>query len=79
MPKARSKRRYYEPPPKKKPRPSPRWFGGLIVALLLLGVAVIVTNYLGVIPGTGGRATNLYLFVGLGLIASGFLAATQWR
>lgn len=79
MPKARSKRRYYEPPPKKKPRPSPRWFGALIVALLLLGVAVIVTNYLGVIPGTGGQARTLFLLVGLGLIAGGFLAATQWR
>jgi hypothetical protein len=42
-------------------------------------VIIIVTNYLGLIPGTHSTASNLYLFVGLGLIALGFLAATQWR
>jgi hypothetical protein len=46
---------------------------------MFLGVIVIVLNYLGLVPGTHKQATNLYLFVGLGLIATGFLAATQWR
>ena len=79
MPKTRSKRRTYQPPPKKKPKPSPRWFGMAILGALFAGVIVIVVNYLGLMPGTGGVASNLWLFAGLGLIAVGFLAATQWR
>ena len=46
---------------------------------MFAGVALIVMNYLGLIPGTHKQATNLYLFMGLGLIAAGFMAATQWR
>lgn len=78
MPKSKAKRRRYQPPPKRKPKPSPRWFGAAILTLMFAGVIVIVLNYLGLIPGTHG-ATNLYLFVGLGLIALGFAASTQWR
>ena len=47
MPKSKSKRRRYQPPPRKKPKPSPRWYGALILFVMLLGVAVIVLNYLG--------------------------------
>jgi hypothetical protein len=77
VPKSKSKRSRYQPPPKPKPKPSPRWLGPSILIILLLGVAVIVLNYLGLVPG--GSANNLYLWVGLGLIAVGFAAATQWR
>jgi hypothetical protein len=79
MPKSRSKRRRYQPPPQKKRKPSPKWYGALILGLMLAGVAVIVLNYLGLMPGTNHQATNLYLFVGLGLIAAGFAGSTQWR
>jgi hypothetical protein len=79
MPRSKSKRRRYQPPPRKKRKPSPKWFGALVLILLFGGVAIVVTNYMGVIPGTHKQATNLYLFLGLGLIAGGFLAATQWR
>ncbi len=79
MPRSRSKRRRYQPPPKKKPKASPRWFGALILVFMFGGVVLIVLNYLGLVPGTHGEASNLYLFLGLGLIAVGFLAATQWR
>lgn len=79
MPRSKAKRRRYQPPPRKKPKPSPRWFGILILALMFAGVIVIVVNYLGLIPGTDNQATNLYLFSGLGVIALGFLLATQWR
>lgn len=79
MPKSKAKRRRYQPPPKRKPKPSPKWFGATILALMFAGVIVIVLNYLQVMPGTGRQATNLYLFVGLGLIALGFAASTQWR
>jgi hypothetical protein len=76
VPKSKSKRSRYQPPPKPRPKPSPRWLGPTILAILLLGVVVIVLNYLGLVPG-GTR--NMYLWVGLGLIALGFGTATQWR
>jgi LPXTG-motif cell wall-anchored protein len=79
MPKSKSKRVRYQPPPKKKPKPSPPWLGATILTILFAGVIVIVANYLGLIPGTGGQAANLYLWVGLGAIALGFGLATQWR
>jgi hypothetical protein len=78
MPRSKAKRRRYQPPPKKKPKPSPRWFGVLVLSIMAIGVLMIILNYLGLIPGTEG-ATNFYLFFGLGFIAVGFLAATQWR
>lgn len=84
MPESRSRskqrRRSYLPPPtKKKRRPSPRWFGFLILGLMIVGVGVIVLNYMGLMPFSGGQTEGLYLWSGLGLIAFGFLAATQWR
>ena len=82
MPTSKSKRRRYQLAPtqqKKKPKASPRWFGIAVLAIIFIGVIIIVVNYLGLVPGTGGRASNAYLFVGLGLIAVGFIAATQWR
>jgi TRAP-type mannitol/chloroaromatic compound transport system permease small subunit len=79
MPKSKSKRNRYIPPPKKKKKPSPRWFGWLIIGVMALGVITIVTNYMGLIPGTNGTANQVYLFGGLGLIAFGFLLSTQWR
>jgi hypothetical protein len=78
MPKSKSKRRRYQPPPRKKPKPSPKWFGASILGIMFIGVIIIVLNYLGLVPFSHGTS-NLYLFVGLGLIAVGFLAATQWR
>ena len=79
MPKSKSKRSTYQPPPKKKPKPSPRWFGITVLTILGAGVAVIILNYLGLMPGTNNQATNLYLWGGLGAIALGFGLATQWR
>lgn len=77
MPKSRSKRRRYQPPPKPRPKPSPRWLGPSILVVLFGGVLLIVLNYLGfLLPGS---PRNLYLFVGLGLIALGFVAATRLR
>ncbi|HYT79770.1 MAG TPA: cell division protein CrgA [Actinomycetota bacterium] len=80
MPKSKAKRRRYQPPPKRKPKPSPKWFGPAILFLMFAGVIVIVLNYLGLMPPWAKHpASNLYLFVGLGLIALGFGASTQWR
>lgn len=81
MPKSKSRRRsgrrsYASPPPKKKPKPSPRWYGFLVLGLMLVGVAMIVLNYMGIMPGD---TQQLWLWLGLGFIAAGFVAATQWR
>jgi hypothetical protein len=84
MPKSKTRkkdtRRPYVPAPvKKKPRKSPRWYGFLVLGLLAAGVLVIVLNYVGLIPGTGHVAASQWLWVGLALIAGGFLAATRLR
>lgn len=76
MPKSKSKRTRYQQPPKPKPKPSPRWLGPSILVVLFGGVMVIVLNYLDLMPG---GSANLWLWVGLGAIALGFAAATQWR
>jgi hypothetical protein len=79
MPKSKSKRRRYQPPPRKKPKPSPKWLGWLIMTLLFGGVYVILAYY-GLTPGGGQPGTKAWmLYGGLGLIAVGFGAATQWR
>ena len=71
----RSSRRYQlEPQQKARPRSSPRWFGPLVLGVMALGVIVIVWNYL-----RGDAASNGVLFIGLGLIAAGFLGTSFWR
>jgi hypothetical protein len=76
MPKSRSKRVQRQPPPKPKPKQSPWWVGTLFFTLLGAGVVIIITHYLGVLPG----GTQTYqLLVGLGLISLSFVVATQWH
>jgi Cell division protein CrgA len=87
MPRSKSKRRRYQSPPRRKPKPSPRWFGWTILAVMFGGVIVIVLNYLNLMPSfsffglfhVNGDTNNFYLLGGLGLIAVGFIMATQWR
>ena len=50
--------------------------GPLILALLVGGALMIVLNYFNVLPDA---PTNWYLLGGIGLIASGFITATQYR
>ena len=75
MPRSKSKRNRYRPPPRKKRKPSPKWFGALILLCFIGGVAVIILNYLGVMPG---GTKGWYLIGGLISIAVGFILATQW-
>ncbi len=81
MPRSRSRQRdrrrpYAAPPPKRRPKASPRWYGFLVLGLMVVGVAMIVLNYMGLMPGD---TRQLWLWLGLGFIAAGFVAATQWR
>lgn len=50
--------------------------GVAITTLLLVGLVVVVTNYLGLLPG---EAENRYLILGLVLISAGFMMATGYR
>ena len=68
MPKSRSKRVTRQPPPKPKPKTSPVWVGVLFFTLIGAGVVVIISHYLGFLPG----GTQPYqLWIGLGLIGEG--------
>ena len=66
----------YTPPIPREFKVSPWWVPALIVAFFVLGVLVILLNYLSLL---GGSANNIYLFIGLGLIVAGFIASTRWH
>jgi hypothetical protein len=66
----------YTPPVPREMKVSPRWVPILMFVLLILGMVIIVANYLEVLPGD---AKNTYLFLGLGLITAGFITATKYR
>ncbi|MBO0730399.1 MAG: cell division protein CrgA, partial [Acidimicrobiaceae bacterium] len=57
-------------------RESSWWVPALMLTFFGLGLVCILLNYLGVLPG---GTSNIYLFVGLGLIVVGFITATRWR
>jgi hypothetical protein len=75
MPKSRSKRSPRQPPPKVKPRRSPSWVPVLFFLLLLSGLLVLIGNYAGIF----GDTANWRMWYGFGLVAAGFLVATQWH
>ena len=66
----------YTPPIPKEARRSPRWYGPLLLILLILGVLLILLNYLTVLPG---GVSVWYLVAGLVVIFAGFLLATRYR
>ncbi len=68
--------RYTPPDPEGTNGPSPTWVPILMFALLGIGVVVIITNYLGVLPGA---PDNWWLIGGLGLVLGGIVTATQYR
>ena len=71
---AASKR--YTPPPPKARAGSPQWVPVTMFALLVCGAAIVILNYLGVLPG---EQQNRYLFLGLAEITAGFVFATRYR
>jgi hypothetical protein len=66
----------YTPPVPRHVKSSPIWVPILMFVLLGLGMLVILTNYLGVLPGD---TSNAYLGIGLLLICAGIIVATQYR
>lgn len=67
----------YTPPIPKEYKVSPLWVPIVMFSLLGLGMLVIVTNYLNLLPGPD--PSNVFLLAGLGMITAGFIVATKWR
>ena len=61
---------------RRRRRASPLWFGVAITTCLLVGLLIVVTNYIGLLPGD---AENRYLIVGLVFISGGFMMATGYH
>jgi len=55
---------------------SPRWYGWMLLGLLLVGMLIITLNYLAVLPGS---TSSWYLVAGLVLMFSAFYMATRYR
>jgi hypothetical protein len=68
-------KRYTAPIPKSV-RHSPPWYGPLLLALLILGLLLIVGNYVGILPAS---PSNWYLIGGLVGIVTGAMMATQYH
>ncbi len=66
----------YTPPIAKNVRTSPRWMGPAIVGFFLLGVVVVILNYVGLLPG---GVNNLWLLAAIGSIFVGLLLATRYH
>jgi hypothetical protein len=76
MPVSKSKRSRYTPPPPRKAPPSALWVPVTMGTLMLCGIAVVLLNYMGMLPGDG---RNSYTLFGIALIAGGFGLATTYR
>ena len=72
---AEQRGRYTAPRPTSEDH-SPRWYGWLLVDLLLFGVLVITLNYLQVLPGA---TSSWYLVLGLASMFVAFFFATRYR
>jgi hypothetical protein len=55
---------------------SPRWYGPSIVAIMVLGLMIIILNYLGVLPDS---VSQWYLLAGIVVIFAGFAAMMKFR
>jgi hypothetical protein len=67
--------RYTRPIPKDTRR-SPKWFGYLVVGLLIFGALLLVGNYLSFLPGA---VSSWYLAGGLAAIFGGFALSTRLK
>ena len=66
----------YTPPIPREVRRSPRWYPWVLLALLVLGFATIVLNYIQALPAS---PSNWYTLGGLVAILTAALAATRYH
>ena len=76
MPPSKTARRPVSPAKSKALPPSKLWVPALMFSLILIGIAVIVTNYFGLLPG---GASNKFLLIGITQVTGGFIVATMLR
>lgn len=72
----------YTPPIPKELKVSPWWVPAVMFALLGVGTLVILLNYVELLPTWGflpDGTSNMWLLVGLLLILTGIIVATQWH
>ena len=72
----------YTPPIPKELKVSPMWVPVLMFLLLGVGTLVILLNYVELLPTWGflpDGTSNMWLLVGLLLILTGIIVATQWH
>jgi hypothetical protein len=66
----------YTAPRSRSQRESPWWFGWLVVGQFVLGLFIIVLNYLSVLPGS---TSAWYLLAGVGVIFTGFITLLRYH
>ncbi len=67
----------YTPPIPKSEKVSPLWVPILMFSCLGIGMAMIILNYVNLLPGPD--PSNAYLMAGLALITIGFITATKYH
>ncbi|WP_045876843.1 cell division protein CrgA [Pseudofrankia sp. DC12] len=64
----------------KRRSPSPRWFGGMIMAFFLIGIAYLLTYYFSNGGVFGMEALGGWnILIGFGFVVIGLGVATQWH
>jgi hypothetical protein len=66
----------YTRPVERNTDESPRWFGAAIVGVFILGLLIIILNYLDVLPDS---VSQWYLLTGILIIFAGFAAMMKLR
>ena len=88
MPKSKSrkkkpdKRYNLEPQRKQRAKKPPRWYAPAVLILIGIGVAMVVLNYMQLLPGTRpplGASKPLYQWGGLSIIALGMIGTMRIR
>lgn len=82
MPESRARKKAdYTPPPSKStgPKVSPPWYAPVMVALLIIGLAYIVTFYVSGSSYPVPKLGRANILVGFAIIMAGFGMATRWR
>ncbi len=80
--KGRKKAKRRPTPPKRKPDPvktqgpSPTWYVVVMFGLMVLGIVVILVNYMNLLPG---GTSNAWLLGGLAMIGVGFGMTLNYR
>ena len=72
----------YTPPVPRELKISPVWVPIAMFALLGIGTLIILLNYVELLPTWGflpDGTSNMWLLVGLALILTGIIVATQWH